>query len=97
MSRASAFCLDLLPIVNRTGLPPELSGLYGEDESDEEYSDEDDEDSNGTCKLCILTSCLDLMPPSAEAWYTNDYPEEEESDRDDDAGSGECIMSLSAG
>ena len=31
----------------RTGLPPELSGLSGEDDSDEEYSDEDDEDSNG--------------------------------------------------
>ena len=97
MSRASAFCLDLLLIVNRTGLPPELSGLYGEDDSDEEYSDEDDEDSNGTCGIVCTPSSLDLMPPPAEDWYTNDYPEEEESDRDDDAGSGECIMSLSAG
>ena len=33
--------------MNSTGLPPELSGLSGEDSSDEEYSDEDDEDSNG--------------------------------------------------
>ncbi|KAH9891997.1 hypothetical protein C8Q73DRAFT_763543 [Cubamyces lactineus] len=33
-------------IAKLTGLPPELSGLYGEDESDEEYDDEDDEDSN---------------------------------------------------
>ncbi|CDO69272.1 hypothetical protein BN946_scf185042.g174 [Trametes cinnabarina] len=33
-------------IAKLTGLPPELSGLYGEDESDEEESDEDDEDSN---------------------------------------------------
>ncbi|KAI8971149.1 hypothetical protein BD414DRAFT_426682 [Trametes punicea] len=33
-------------IARLTGLPPELSGLYGEDESDEEYEDEDDEDSN---------------------------------------------------
>ncbi|KAI0373829.1 hypothetical protein BV20DRAFT_1049746 [Pilatotrama ljubarskyi] len=33
-------------IAKLTGLPPELSGLYGEDESDDEYDDEDDEDSN---------------------------------------------------
>ncbi|PIL35209.1 hypothetical protein GSI_02999 [Ganoderma sinense ZZ0214-1] len=33
-------------IAKLTGLPPELSGLSGEDSSDEEYSDEDDEDSN---------------------------------------------------
>ena len=35
-------------MVSRTGLPAELSGLWGEDDdSDEEYDDEDDEDSNG--------------------------------------------------
>ncbi|KAM5540906.1 hypothetical protein V8D89_005550 [Ganoderma adspersum] len=33
-------------IAKLTGLPAELSGLLGEDSSDEEYSDEDDEDSN---------------------------------------------------
>ncbi|KAI0754619.1 hypothetical protein C8Q80DRAFT_1139964 [Daedaleopsis nitida] len=33
-------------IAKLTGLPPELSGLDGEDSSDDEYSDEDDEDSN---------------------------------------------------
>ncbi|KAI0761986.1 hypothetical protein BD413DRAFT_720656, partial [Trametes elegans] len=33
-------------IAKLTGLPPELSGLYGEDDSDDEYDDEDDEDSN---------------------------------------------------
>ncbi|KAI0671088.1 hypothetical protein C8Q78DRAFT_973889 [Trametes maxima] len=33
-------------IAKLTGLPPELSGLSREDESDEEYDDEDDEDSN---------------------------------------------------
>ncbi|KAI0629842.1 hypothetical protein C8Q77DRAFT_1138916 [Trametes polyzona] len=33
-------------IAKLTGLPPELSGLSGEDDSDDEYSDEDDEDSN---------------------------------------------------
>ncbi|KAI0718230.1 hypothetical protein C8T65DRAFT_639427 [Cerioporus squamosus] len=34
-------------IAKLTGLPPELSGLWGEDDdSDEEYDDEDDEDSN---------------------------------------------------
>ncbi|KAL1950234.1 hypothetical protein VTO73DRAFT_5358 [Trametes versicolor] len=33
-------------IAKLTGLPSELSGLLGEDDSDEEYSDEDDEDSN---------------------------------------------------
>ncbi|OSD02486.1 hypothetical protein PYCCODRAFT_1435477 [Trametes coccinea BRFM310] len=33
-------------IAKLTGLPPELSGLYGEEGSDDEYSDEDDEDSN---------------------------------------------------
>ena len=38
---------NLPPRMNSTGLPPELSGLSGEDSSDEEYSDEDDEDSNG--------------------------------------------------
>ncbi len=37
-----------LTSINRTGLPPELSGLWGElSDSDEEYDDEDDEDSNG--------------------------------------------------
>ena len=37
----------------RTGLPPELSGLAGEDDSDEEYSDEDDEDSNGALSFSV--------------------------------------------
>ena len=58
--------MDLLPIVNRTGLPPELSGLYGEDESDEEYSDEDDEDSDEEDEEAQEQDAVGRYPPTKE-------------------------------
>ena len=67
-------------------MPPEADAW--DSESDGEYEDEDDEDSNGKSALVDVGVLQNLNPlVLAEDWYTNDYPDEEESDEPSD---GKC-------
>ncbi|KAI0351434.1 hypothetical protein OH77DRAFT_1411178 [Trametes cingulata] len=71
-------------IAKLTGLPPELSGLYGEDESDDEYDDEDDEDSNAEDWYTNdYPEEEEPDPASSEEELSGEYEFHEHSDFDD--------------
>ena len=67
------FVLSILTL-RSTGIP--FEGDEPLSDSDEEYPDEADEDSNGE-KSLILVSFHHADHFSAEEYYKNDYPEDE--------------------